>query len=68
MIVILAGALVLACGALGAVVLVAIRVDAGRMSLADESRACERTAARRLLGVHVRRAGEAPGVCGQAGR
>jgi len=67
MILILAGALLLACGALGVLVLVAIRVDERHMSLADESGACERTAARRLLGVYVRQAGQA-GTCDRVRR
>ncbi len=69
MILILAGALLLACGgALGVLVLVAIRVDVRHMSLTDESRTCERTAARRLLGVYVRQAGHALDLCDQARR
>jgi hypothetical protein len=68
MILILAGVLLLACGGLGVVALVAIRVDQRRMSLADGSRVCERTAIRRLLGVYVRQAGEPADVCGQGGR
>jgi hypothetical protein len=69
MILILAGVLLLACGGLGVVAMVAIRVDQRRLSLADDdSRACEPTAIRRLLGVYVRQAGKTADVCGQAGR
>jgi hypothetical protein len=68
MILILAGVLLLACGALGVVALVAIRIDQRRLSLADDSRDCERTAIRRLLGVYVRQAGKTADVCGEAGR
>lgn len=67
MILILAGVLLLACGSLGVVALVAIRVDQRRLSLADDSRVGERTAVRRLLGVYVRQAGTTADVC-QAGR